>query len=234
MTVQRGTGAGPRGAVAPRGGPSPLTRDAIAHKALELADRHGADSLSMRRLAAELGVTPMAIYRHFRDKDELVDAIVETAVAETPIEMPGSGTWRERLRAAMHGVRASLARHPSGVELRKGQPILAPGALQTAEAALAAMHEAGFTREEAARAYRTLFTYVFGFAAFASPSDLGAARRVMRSSLAALPDDEFPALTASLAEAAAAVGGDEQFAFGLERLLDGLEALLAQRSGLRR
>jgi AcrR family transcriptional regulator len=206
----------------------PLGRDTIARTALELADRLGADTLSMRRLAAELGVTPMAIYRHFRDKDELIDAIVEAAVAESPIELV-SGTWRDQLRATMHGVRANLARHPSGVDLRKARPILAPGALHAAEAAFAAMHEAGFTREEAARAYRTVFTYTFGFAAFASPDDLGAAQRLMRSSLAALPDDEFPALTASIAEGAAAVGGDEQFAFGLERLLDGLERLLEDR-----
>ena len=107
--------------------------------------------------------------------------------------------------------------------------MLAPGALQAAEHALASLHDAGFTRQEAARAYRTLFTYTFGFATFASPDDLEAARRVMRASLAALPDDEFPALTASIAEGAAAVGGDEQFAFGLDLLLDGLERLLEER-----
>ncbi|HEV2814390.1 MAG TPA: TetR/AcrR family transcriptional regulator [Solirubrobacteraceae bacterium] len=205
-----------------------LSRELIAETALAMADRDGVESVSMRRLAAELGVTAMAIYRHFRDKDELIDAIVETAVAEAPMEI-AEGTWRERLAATMHDVRENLRRHPCGVELRKLRPVLAPGALRPAEHALTAMLEAGFTREEAARAYRTLFTYTFGFAAFASPPDLEAARRFMRSSLAALPEDEFPALSGSLAEGAAAVGGDEQFAFGLDLLLDGLERRLEDR-----
>jgi TetR/AcrR family tetracycline transcriptional repressor len=206
----------------------PLTREAIARTALDLADREGAENLSMRRLAAELGVTPMAIYRHFRNKEELVDAIVEAAVAEAPIAVVAGG-WRVRLTSIMHGVRESLARHPSGVDLRKTRPMLTPNALHAAEQGLAALLEAGFTREEATRAYRTLFTYTFGFAAFASPEDLDGARRFMRSSLAALPEDEYPELTASIAEAGAAVGGDEQFAFGLDRLLDGLERLLEDR-----
>ena len=208
-----------------------LSRDAIARVALRIADTEGVEALSMRRLATELGVSAMALYRHVRDKDDLIDAAVEVAAAEQRIEIEPGADWRATVAAIMGGIRARLHEHPGGIRMRLGRPMLTPAALELTETALRAMHEAGFTREEAARAYRSLFNYTFGSATFNAPDDVDAARRFARGALASLPEDAYPALTSSIAEAAATVGGDEQFAFGLELLLDGLQVRLARRGG---
>ena len=134
----------------------------------------------------------------------------------------------------MRGVRATLAEHPTGVALRLQRPLLSPAALRVTEAAMRIMDEAGFTREQAARAYRTMFVYTFGFASFNPPAADAEARRRTRAALAALPKEEYPALLAASAEAVDAVGGDEQFESGLALLLDGLEAQLGAKVSFQR
>lgn len=206
-----------------------LSRDRIAHAALELADREGLEALSMRHLAAHLGIGTMTLYGYFRTKEELLDAAVDVAAGEAPVTL-GTGTWKEQLRELMQSVLEHLRRHPSGVRIRLTRPMLSPRALQVTEAALTVLTGAGFDSAEAARGYRALFTYTFGFASFNSPEDPEEASRQVRSALLALPRDDYPTLTNAAAEAAATVGGDAQFEFGLDRLLDGLEVQLNRRN----
>src|SRR4051812_33187836 len=105
-----------------------LSRDEVAGRALEFLDEHGLDGLSMRRLAGELGVGTMTLYGWFRSKDELLDAVVDAAVAEHgPPEM--DGPWQDRLRELMRFTREALGRHPAVVRLRAERPILRPEAL---------------------------------------------------------------------------------------------------------
>jgi AcrR family transcriptional regulator len=190
-----------------------------------MADREGLEAVSMRRLAAELGVGTMTLYGYFRTKDELIDAAVDAAAAEAPLSV-GRGTWKDQLRELMKGIHENLARHPSGVRIRLTRPMLSPQALQITEAGLAILEDAGFERAEAARAYRALFTYTFGFATFNSPEHPEEAKRYTRAALTALSPDDYPALSRAASEAAETVAGEAQFVFGLDRLLDGLEALL--------
>jgi AcrR family transcriptional regulator len=205
-----------------------LSRDEIARAALELVDAHGVDALSMRRLATELGVGTMTLYGYFRSKEELTAAIVDAATAETPVVV-AEGPWREQLRELMLGVRRTLARHPSGVQLRLRRPILTRGALRVTEAGMQILERAGFDRADAARAYRSLFLYTFGYASFGSPLDPEETKRRTKAALRALPEEEYPALSAAAAEAADTMAGDEPFEWGLDRFLDGLEALLIRR-----
>ena len=88
--------------------------------------------------------------------------------------------------------------------------------------------DAGFSRKEAARAYRVLFTYTFGFASFSPPEASAEHRRLSQAALAALPPEQYPALSSAAAEAAASMGDEAVFDYGLDRLLDGLEAGLRQ------
>ena len=116
--------------------------------------------------------------------------------------------------------------HPAIVELRLRRPLLSPGALDLTEAGMKILREAGFSRELAARVYRVLFVYTFGFAAF-GPGDGGESdRETTRAALAELPADRYPVLVDAAAEAAEVMGDEAVFEFGLDRLLDGLEALL--------
>jgi AcrR family transcriptional regulator len=202
-----------------------LSRERIVGAALEFAERNGLDALTMRRLAAELGVGTMTLYGYFRDKDELLDAVVDAASAQLQIPRGGGG-WKEQLRALMVEIRSVLAEHPVGVLLRQRRPMWSPGALRVSEAGIQMLLDAGFSKAQAARAYRSLFNYTFGSAAFGPDEPSPELRQKALAALAALPPDEYPAQTGSAAELADAIGGETQFHYGLDLLLDGLEAQL--------
>jgi hypothetical protein len=130
----------------------------------------------------------------------------------------------------MHGSRRGLERHPGLVKVRAERPVLRPEALRFAEAGLTILRGAGFGRTEAAQAFRLFFTYVFGYVSFSPEHGAEDARRESRLAAAALPPDQYPALTDTAAELADAMAGDATFAYGLDRIIDGLEAQL-RRAG---
>ena len=204
-----------------------LSHDQVARAALELADAEGIDALTMRRLADELGVGTMTLYGYFPSKRELLHAALDAAVADRPeAPQPGEG-WRERLSALVRLARDNMLRHPALVEIRVREPVLRPEALRLAEDGLRILLDAGFPAQEAAHAFRLLFTYSFGFAVFSPADAVEQDRTAARVAIAALPSGDYPALTGAAAEAAEAMGGEQAFEYGLARILDGLEARLA-------
>jgi hypothetical protein len=114
------------------------------------------------------------------------------------------------------------------VELRVRRPVLRPEALRFSEVALQILREAGLDVRESTAAFRLLFTYTFGFAALSPAGSTEADRRAAFAALAALPPDEYPALTEARDEASQAMGGEEVFGYGLDRIIDGLEARLGR------
>jgi AcrR family transcriptional regulator len=205
-----------------------LSRERIAAAALALVDREGLEALSMRRLAQELGTGTMTLYGYVRDKDDLLDAVIDAAAAESPAWGEHDGPWRARLTSAMRELRRGLERHPVLIQLRLRRPIMTPGALRGTEAGLQALVEAGLDPAGAARAFRTLFLYTFGFAAFAVEGSREERHAQVRAAFAVLPPADYPLLTASIEAIADVMGGDEQFEFGLAQLLDGIEARLPE------
>ena len=208
-----------------------LSRERVAEAALELADAHGLEALSMRRLASELGVGTMTLYHYFPSKRDLLDAVVDAAFADQ--EPPSlDGSWREQLAGLCRAGREALSRHPSLTLLRAGEPILRPQALRFSEVGLRILEDAGFEVEEAAKAFRLLFTYTFGFALLSPEAAERQSRAAVRAALAALPPEYYPRLSSAVEEAAEAMAGDVVFGYGLERLLDGLEARLVALGSL--
>lgn len=202
-----------------------LSRVQVARAALEMVDRDGLDGLSMRRLANELGVGTMTLYGYFRGKPELLDAILDVA-AEDFEAPPTTGSFREQVIAYALAARAWLLRHPSIVRLRGEEAIVRPSAFAVSEGLMRILVDAGLPPEDSARAFRTLFTYVFG-SALVSPAEPDAAtRRGVRAALLTLPEDDFRALRFAAPFAADALGGERQFTYGLELILDGIEARL--------
>ena len=199
-----------------------LNREAIAAAALDLLDRDGLDAFSMRRLADELGVGTMTVYGYFRGKEELLDAVIDASVSDGGLS--AEGTWRERAGTLARGMRAYLEAHPALVQIRLRQTMTRPRQFRVTEQVVRALVDAGLPRDEAARAFRLIFTYVFGYVAFSPEATADTARAEVRASLAALPPDEYPLLSSMVDEAVAAAAGDEQFDFGLELILDGVEA----------
>ena len=208
---------------------SKVTREDIAHAALAMLDEEGLDALSMRRLAERLGVGTMTLYGYFRSKRELLDAAVGAAAADFDFDPPEGGV-RERFRAYVHAVQRVLERHPSLPQLRARQPIVQASAFRMTERGIGVLLDAGFPPEEAARIFRVLFIYKFGSALFGPVELPDEERRRVRSALALLPEDEFPNVATAAEAIAASVGGQEQFDFGLELILDAVEARAARYS----
>ena len=217
MSASSGNRQAPRGAT--------RSREEVAAVALALVDEEGLEGLSMRRLAQRLGVGTMTLYGSFRSKEELLHAVVEVAAGGGP-PLPLDGDWRERLRAIARQWRRGLERHPALIELRLRRPIMTPAAFRGTEAGLQALLEAGFDAAGAARAFRTLFIYVFGYVAFSDHELTPELRGEVDAALRGLPTGEFPVLSASRDELAATLAGDEQFEDGLDAILAGLAARL--------
>ncbi len=184
----------------------------------------------MRRLARELGVGTMTIYGHFRSKDELLDAIVDSG-SQLIVTSIAAGladdSWQDQLRRLMIAIRASLIVNPAIVELRYKRPILSPVALDLTEIGIRILRDAGFGKREAATLYRMLFIYTFGYSAFGPGPGSAIDRERALGALRGLSPDRYPALVGLTDEAAEAMGDEGLFELGLDAILDGLEERLS-------
>jgi AcrR family transcriptional regulator len=170
----------------------------------------------------------MTLYGHFRDKRELLDAVIDAAVTDT--ELPRfEGSWRDQVRQFAAYSEQLFARHPSVVDIWARQPVLGQASLRNVEAGVGILVAAGFEPEEAVKAFRLLVTYTFGFALFNMPRSAPGEREAARAALGSLPPEEYARLRETAGPFSGAMAGDDTFAYGLERILDGLEASLAAK-----
>jgi AcrR family transcriptional regulator len=140
-----------------------LTRETVLEAALKVAERDGFQGLSMREVARELDVSPMALYRHVSNKDDLLDGIVALLLGE--LTLPEETLpWERRLRLLAAEVRALARRRSKVFGLLLTRRAVGEGATRAREAVLAALAEAGLDREASARSERLLSTLVMGFA----------------------------------------------------------------------
>lgn len=205
-----------------------LDRDVVLEAALGLLDLEGLDGLTTRRLAERLGVRSPSLYWHFKNKEELLQLLAEHIAGEVPIPDPAL-PWRARLAALMEGFRRALGRHRDAALIFVRSVPRAPNLLAVAEAAVAALLEGGLGDGEAMRAVGILVGYVTGFALDdAVPSAAGPDPEEYERLLSGLPRERYPKLT-RLAPRLGHPARDEQFAFGVRVLLDGLEAQVARR-----
>ena len=143
----------------------PLTRDKIAAAAIAVADAEGIDAVSMRRVAAELSCGTMSLYRHVRNKDELLDVMIDAGIGEDPASRARpSGDWREDLRRSAHGMRAAILRHPWVVRVIGRRPALGPNMLAATEAALTAVDGLGLSIDQMLWTISVVNAFVTGFA----------------------------------------------------------------------
>jgi AcrR family transcriptional regulator len=205
-----------------------LSPKRILAAANDIAEREGLAALSMRRLAQELDVWPMSIYRHFADKDALLDAMAASAAGGVAVPSPRA-SWRTQITRLLAEAQQSIARS-SELGRRLPRAFLSPAALGLTETAIGILTRAGFSEREAARAWRALWSYTFGFATFRLAPTPDESAREVRMAIAALPEDDHPVLASASADLAAALSDDGEFGYGLERLLDGLEAGLRERA----
>jgi AcrR family transcriptional regulator len=140
-----------------------LSRGQIVAAALHIARTEGLDALTIRRLAADLDASRMALYRHVADKDALVtlvlNAIAEQSVPSLP---PGDGPWEVRLRRLAHSLRDELRAYPGVIEVLMTRYNHGPGALRAVDSILETLADAGLTTQDAARYYVVFIDLVFG------------------------------------------------------------------------
>ncbi len=193
-----------------------LTRESVLHAAQEQAAQSGLESLSSRTLAARLGVTPMALYRHVRDMDEIVGALVDELLGAvgTPDR---SVDWCQWIELLAQGLRDLFRDQPAALGLFTRQPVTTPAARHRLEAAMVVLAAAGFPPDEAVRAYAAVHTYTVGFCA------LEAARRRGPEETAQLDDANDP-----FSVAIRGFVTEEQFLVGLRALVDGLDSRIGQ------
>lgn len=194
--------------------------------AVALVDDRGVEALSMRTLAAELGVEAMSLYNHVPSKDALLDGIVETVLDEVHVNA-ADATWQETLRELALRHRAAAQRHPRVMLLYSSRTVTTPAWRRAVEDTFAALQRAGFTPDEAVAAYRTFWGFVVGYV----HTELRNAESPgLEAYLAALPEDEYPA-THAHATALAEADREAEFRRGFELVLDALEldALERQR-----
>jgi AcrR family transcriptional regulator len=211
------------------GGRRALTRERVVAEALAMIAADGAQSLSMRALAARLGVVPGALYRHVRGKEQLYDFILDAVLGEVDCRADLATHWAAQVAALAGRLRAVLESHPGTAALLKTRDPLSPTSLALAEAFLTPLLAAGLTGREAALAFRVLYDYTLGFALAdpTSPAEQrlrdSATREQLHAFFRDLPADRFPALSACGVHAWDG-DRDQRFTAGLETLLRGIEA----------
>jgi AcrR family transcriptional regulator len=201
----------------------PLNREQVLDAALTLADAEGVESLSMRKLAKAVGVEAMSLYHHVKNKDDLLDGLVDRVWAE--MAWP-AGAWRESLRERARATRAALRRHPWAIGLMEARSNPGPHNIAQHEQMLRVLREGGFSVADTARASSLLDAYVYGWALQekALPEELNAevAERMLR-----FADQTTPYQAEMLREHIATGGYDfnAEFEFGLEIVLSGISSL---------
>ncbi|WP_051811883.1 TetR/AcrR family transcriptional regulator C-terminal domain-containing protein [Kitasatospora sp. MBT63] len=212
-----------------------LTREALVTAALRILERDGVNGLSMRRLAAELGVKAASLYWHVRNKEQLLDLLTDALMADA-VPPPRRGSWRDQLREYGLRHRSHLLGRRDAAKVVAGRLAPGPHLLRLMEDQLDRLREAGFSDADAAQINYLLGAYVHGFvlqeitplsAAEAAGTGRAEVARAAGDQLRGLPADRYPNLV-DLADDLTTPTMDERFAFGLERLLDGLAVLLEQ------
>jgi len=205
-----------------------LSRARVLQAAVALADEIGLDAFSMRALAQELGVVPMALYKHVANKDELLDGMVDLVFGE--IGLPSVDVeWRQAMRGRAVSTREALKRHSWAIGMMESRHP-GPANLQNHNAVMGCLRNAGFSFQTAVHAYSVQDAYIYGFAlqerdlGFQTPASAGQAAQRRVDTIGAL--DDFPHLV-EIATKLPESGYDPraEFEWGLDLILDGLDRL---------
>ncbi|MEV0415215.1 TetR/AcrR family transcriptional regulator C-terminal domain-containing protein [Streptomyces sp. NPDC050448] len=215
-----GTGRRPRGS---------LSRPQIVAAALDVAREEGLAAVSMPRLARELGCGVMSLYGHVQSKEHLLELLAGAVLEDFPLERSGDAHWRPALADFSAALRRRMLEHGAVTELLITRRMWSEGLAEVFEWLLGRMTAGGWPLREAVRAYHSVQTYTLGFVLYeidrTPPQCQEEHRAWWRHTVADLPPESFPLLHAAVAFVPEGAQ-DEQFTWGLDRVLHGLEAEL--------
>jgi AcrR family transcriptional regulator len=206
---------------------TPLSRARVLQAAVDLADKGGVEALSMRKLGHEVGVEAMSLYRHVRNKHDIVDGMVDVVFGEIGLP-PRGADWKTAMRQWAISARQVLARHPWAIGLMESRSRPGPATLRHHDAVIGCLREAGFSIGMAAHAYSVLDSYIYGFALQQASLPFKTSEEVVevaKSILLRFPADAYPHLAEMTVQHILRPGYDyaDEFEFGLDLILDGLE-----------
>jgi AcrR family transcriptional regulator len=221
-------------------GPKPaLSLDRIITAAIEVADGEGLDAVSMSRVARRLGTAPMSLYRYVTAKTELLDLMLDAAYGPPPAAPAGPPDWRSGLTAWANTQLAKMREHPWSVRVPISGPPITPNQVRWMEFGLACLRGTGLTAFEKLSTILLVSGYVRSWATLtadlglgANPEELTEAIRHYADNLRVLVDEErFPEMSGVIASGILdqADMNDEDYVFGLERILDGIGVLVSAR-----
>jgi AcrR family transcriptional regulator len=182
--------------------------------ALRLVDEHGLATLTMRSLATELQVSPMALYNHVQDKEELLDLMLDLVLGEVDLSAP-AGDWAMQMRALVCSYHQVLTAHPALARLYGSRVRIGPHGLQIMERGLGLLLQAGFPPADAANAFFALFTYTVGY------HQMG---RIEPRKYSALPPEQIPSVI-TVMDHLNGVHQAGRFEAGLDALLVGFQTM---------
>ncbi|MGF1668276.1 MAG: TetR/AcrR family transcriptional regulator [Acidimicrobiia bacterium] len=203
-----------------------LDRGRIVDAAIEVADRIGTGPMTLRRIATELGVSPMAIYHYVADKEEILDAMVDRVFAEIGLPVIGA-PWRTEMERRAHSARRALNRHPWAITLLDSRTTPGIETIRHHDAVSGCLRTAGMSIRLTAHVAAALDTVIFGFAVQEAALPFGAddVSDVAGGILEQVPFDQFPHVAEMAANHVLVPGYDfgDEFHYILEMVLDSLE-----------
>jgi AcrR family transcriptional regulator len=207
---------------------TPLSRERVLRAAITLADQGGIESLTMRRLGQALGVEAMSLYKHVSNKDDVLDGIVDLVLGD--IAVPPSGTpWREAMRARAVSAHEVLLAHPWAALQIMSRFNIGLGMTRYLDATLGRLREGGFSIEGALDAWHTLDSHIYGFTLqeLGLPFAADEAPQVSADVIGTLDAGQYPHVVEVIGHVMRS-GRVEDFTFGLDLILDGLQGTLDQ------
>ncbi|GAA3442606.1 TetR/AcrR family transcriptional regulator [Planomonospora venezuelensis] len=214
-----------------------LTRQAVVEQALEIGDAEGLAAVTVRRLAQELGVTPMALYWHFKNKEQLTIGMADHLVEGFMIQEDFAAPWREQLHELVSGLVRVLRRHPCATAvLEEVDHLAVPSFLRVWDTALGLAKQAGFSYEQSCLISKYLLQGAIALAAGplnrhgrGLTEEAAAERlRVKRLTLQSLPSDLYPHIVEMAVPLAEGSGADLYDTFGVDLLVAGIEVMAAR------
>jgi TetR/AcrR family tetracycline transcriptional repressor len=209
-----------------------LDREVVLDRALELADSEGLAAVTIRRLAQELQVTPMALYWHFRKKDDLLAGLGDRLLGQIETPEPSEAPWAEQLRAILDALVGALRSHPAVAPLAAARILSCEAGRVLTERTLEVLAMGGFSTDEAANvAHRALQSMIVlvtdapGVEPGVAPGDQKSHKRIKRVALASLSPDRYPRLVAAADALTSCADEAAYFDFGIALLVAGAVGL---------
>jgi TetR/AcrR family transcriptional regulator, tetracycline repressor protein len=208
----------------------------VAERALRLGDEEGVEAVTIRRLAQELGVTPMALYWHFKNKEELISGVVDHAFAQVRADRTDDQPWAEQLRAMVTSLVTVMRRHPSVPALmRSVDKTLGQSFSLATEDALRLLTTAGFDVEQAYWVATYALNAAIGLVqgnpvcpVTVGPDEVKEWRRQKRLAMESLPADRFPMVVEFAHTYTRAPDTEHYYSFGIDLLMSGVTTVAAQ------